>query len=69
MVATRLRSWFDKPLGLHHFGFRRVEEVATSTGEGEGVELSFHDIERPIHVFVVVLFGTCFLDGAAIHLC
>ena len=60
VVATRLRSWSDGLLGLHQFGFRRgkgvddalqitfllVEEVATSTGWGEGVELSFHDIEK-----------------------
>ena len=60
VVATRLRSWFDGHLGLHQFGFRRgkgvddalqisrrlVEEVATSTDGGEGIELSFHDIEK-----------------------
>ena len=60
VVATRLRSRFDGHLGLHQFGFRRgkgvddalqvtrrvVEEVATSTDGVEGVELSFHDIER-----------------------
>ena len=60
VVATRLRSWFDAHLGLHQFGFRRgkgvddalqvtrrlVEEVATSNDEGEGIELSFHDIEK-----------------------
>ena len=60
VVATRLRSWFDGHLGLHQFGFRRgkgvddalqvtcrlVEEVATSTDGSEGVELSFHDIEK-----------------------
>ena len=45
---------------LHQFGFRRgkgvddvlqvshrlVEEVATSTDGGEGIELSFHDVEK-----------------------
>ena len=60
VVATRLRSWFDGHLGLHQFGFRKgrgvddalqvtrrlVEEVATSSGDHEGVELSFHDIEK-----------------------
>ena len=60
VVATRLRSWFDGHLGLHQFGFRRgkgvddalqdarhlVEEVATSTDEGEGIELSFRYIEK-----------------------
>ena len=60
VVATRLRSWLDGHLGLHQFGFRRgkgvddalqvtrrlVEEVATSTDGGEGIELSFHDIEK-----------------------
>ena len=59
-VATRLRLWLDGHLGLRQFGFRRgkgvddalqvtcqlVEEVATSTDGGEGVELSFHDIEK-----------------------
>ena len=58
VVAARLRSWFDGHLGLHQFGFRRgmgvddalqvsrrlVEEVATSTDVGEGIELPFHDI-------------------------
>ena len=60
VVATRLRSWCDGHLGLHQFGFRKgkgvddalqiarrlVEEVATSAGDHEGVELSFHDIEK-----------------------
>ena len=60
VVATRLRSWYDGHLGLHQFGFRKgkgvddalqitrrlVEEVATSAGDHEGVELSFHDIEK-----------------------
>ena len=60
VVATRLRSWFDGHLGLHQFGFRRgkgvddalqitrrlVEEVATSADGSEGIELSFHDIEK-----------------------
>ena len=59
MVATGLRSWFDGHLGLHQFGFRSkgvddalqmtrrlVEEVVTSTGDHEGVELSFHDLEK-----------------------
>ena len=60
VVATRLRSWFDGHLGLHQVGFRGgkgvddalqvtrrlVEEVATSTDGGEGIELSFHDIEK-----------------------
>ena len=60
VVATRLRSWYDEHLGLHQFGFRRgkgvddalqvtrrlVEEVATSVDGNEGVELSFHDIEK-----------------------
>ena len=60
VVATRLRSWFDAHLGLNQFGFRRgrgvddalqltrrlVEEVATSAGEGKGIELAFHDIEK-----------------------
>ena len=59
-VVARLRSWFDGHLGLHQFGFRRgrgvddalqitrrlVEEVATSSGDHEGAELSFHDIEK-----------------------
>ena len=60
VMATRLRSWFDSHLSLHQFGFRRgkcvddalqvtrrlVKEVATSADGGEGVELSFHDIEK-----------------------
>ena len=60
VVATRLRSWFDGHLGFHQFGFRRgkgvddvlqvtrrlVEEIAGSNDDGEGVELSFHDIEK-----------------------
>ena len=60
VVAIRLRSWFDSHLGLHESGFRRgkgvddalqvahrlVEEVATSTDGSEGIELSFHDIEK-----------------------
>ena len=60
VVASRLRSWFDGHLGWNQFGFRRGKgvddalqvpqqlprEVATSTDEGEGVELSFHDIEK-----------------------
>ena len=60
VVATRLRSWLDGHLGLHQLGFRRgkgvddalqiarrlVEEVATSTDGSEGIELSFHDIEK-----------------------
>ena len=63
VVAIRLRTWFDSRLGLHQFGFRRgkgvdkalqvtcrlVEEVATSTDGEEGVELSFHDIEKAYH--------------------
>ena len=60
VAATRCRSWFDGHLGLHQFGSRRVrgvddalqvtrrvvEEVATSSDGGDGVELSFHDIEK-----------------------
>ena len=60
VVATRLRSWFDGHLGFYQLGFRRgkgvddvlqvscrlVEDVATSTDGGEGIELSFHDIEK-----------------------
>ena len=54
VVATMLRS------GFHQFGFRRgkgvddvlqvtrrlVEEIAGSHDDGDGVELSFHDIEK-----------------------
>ena len=51
---------YDGHLGLHQFGFRKgkrvddalqitrrlVEVVATNAGDHEGVELSFHDIEK-----------------------
>ena len=60
VVGSRLRSWLDGHLGLRQFGSRKdngvddalqvtrrlVEEVVTSTDRGDGVELSFHDIQK-----------------------
>ena len=46
-MTTRYRlhdGWVDDALQVTR---RLVEEVATSNDDGEGIEPSFHDIEKP----------------------
>ena len=48
---------------------RVVEEVATSTDVGDGVELSFHDIEKAYPRVCRVLCGIFCYAGAVILPC
>ena len=48
---------------------RLVEEVATSSGDHEGLSFLFMILKRPTLVSVAVRSGICCLDGVAIRRC